>query len=298
MSRQSIYYIGRINKKGLLTKEILIKALLNPTPIIKRSMGWTFLDVQEMSYENIIYYFGRLVKYDPNALISIVDEDAKKEIQHMQPNMTLASSHFLYIPEHSGIAFQHLAGKIEYSIFMKRWADIIGASSDTMLASCEIEAISDLRTFATKLSKLSGINRIQAKVSPPNPLFGHLWKDLKEYLETRKTATLKLDEEGMINKTLKTDLTTHINGILNQTEEQPYSTDSLPISDAAILMAVDGYGSGFVKGWQNKELVVIKTSETIRNFQYSSDPDSEELFKKTHRILEKIKAERRMKHDK
>jgi hypothetical protein len=49
-------------------------------------------------------------------------------------------------------------------------------------------------------------------------------------------------------------------------EEQKFLSKTIPIGDAAILMAADGYGSGYVKGKQDDVMVVIKTSETLRNY--------------------------------
>jgi hypothetical protein len=71
----------------------------------------------------------------------------------------------------------------------------------------------------------------------------------------------------------------------------------LPIGDAAILMAADGYGSGLVKGRVGSNFVVIRTSETIRNFSFDKDPTPDDLYEAALNIFETIKRERHMEHD-
>lgn len=53
--------------------------------------------------------------------------------------------------------------------------------------------------------------RLSARVNPPNPLFGVLWKQLKEYLSNRDIEELRIAEEGKKDKHLLTKLITLIN---------------------------------------------------------------------------------------
>ena len=53
-----------------------------------------------------------------------------------------------------------------------------------------------LKNFIKKLNEFEHINRIYAKVKPPNPSFGWLWKDLNDYLKRRNTSELTIDEKG------------------------------------------------------------------------------------------------------
>ena len=71
----------------------------------------------------------------------------------------------------------------------------------------------------------------------------------------------------------------------------------LDIGDAAILMAADGYGSGYVKGKKGGDFITIRTSETIKNFTFLKDVKPEKLFEKAYNLFKKIKNDRHMKHD-
>lgn len=296
MARNGTYYLGRVLKTGALETAHIKSALRKPESIQRYGSAWTFVDVQEFSEGRSSYFFGRLVKYDPKAEVSVVDPEQGKEIKQSEPNMTRASSPFVYVPDHSGISFLHVSNQIEYKAFMSRWAEVINSSHHQILSQCDIDPIADLRSFSKKLNALEGIYSVSASVSPPNPMFGPLWEDLKKYLEDRRTDRMKVEEDSDQNTPLDTDLPEHVQGILDQTSDRPYSPEPLPIGDAAILMAADGYGKGYVRGKQGEDFVIIRTTETVRNFSFSRDPSPEDLYKKTVEILEHIKEERHMDH--
>jgi hypothetical protein len=295
--RKGVYYIGRVIKLGVLTTEGLIQALLEPTPIIVRQMAWTFIDTKEYNKgQKDHFVYGRLSKYSPEAEVSIVLPEQRQEIRQQEPNLSIASSPFVYIPEHSGIAFMQISNHISYQIFIKRFCDLVKTVHRYFFVDCVIDMIADLHTFAMKLGRLDGIYRISARVSPPNPLFGPLWKSLKLYLESRKTDKMKIEEESDGDRPIKTDLPKHVQEIADLKEGQDYKPKEIPMGDAAILMAADGYGSGLVEGKHGKETIVIRTSETIMNFTFLKEPEPEELYRITLRIFEKIRKERHMEH--
>lgn len=296
MARKGTYYLGRVLKTGALETEHIKSALRKPESIQRYGSAWTFVDVREFSDGRSSYFFGRLVKYDPKAEVSVVDPVQGREVKQSEPNMTRASSPFVYVPDHSGISFLHVSNQIEYKSFMSRWAEVVNSSHHQILSQCDIDPIADLRSFSKKLNALDGIYSVSASVSPPNPMFGPLWEDLKKYLEDRRTDRMKVEEDSDQSTPLDTDLPEHVQGILNQTSDRPYSPEPLPIGDAAILMAADGYGKGYVRGKQGEDFVIIRTSETVRNFSFSRDPSPEDLYKKTVEILEHIKEERHMDH--
>jgi len=296
MPKKGTYYLGRIVKTGALDTDHIKAALRSPNSVTRYGSSWTFVDIQELTDGRTAYFFGRLVKYDPKGEVSVVDPEKRTEVRQSEPNITIASSPFVYVPEHQGLAFLHVSNQIEYSAFMNRWAEVINASHHQMLAECAVDPIADLRSFVRKLQSLDGIYRVSASVSPPNPMFGPLWEELKKYLEQRRTERMKVEEDSGQGTPIDTDLANHVQGILDQAEDRPYEPDPLPIGDAAILMAADGYGKGYVRGKQGEDFIVIRTSETVRNFSFVRDPEPEDLYRKTVEILERIREERHMEH--
>jgi hypothetical protein len=69
MRRKGVYYIGRIIKRGALTTDGLIQAILEPIPIVKRQIAWTFIDTKEFKDQEDHFVYGRLSKYSPDAKV-------------------------------------------------------------------------------------------------------------------------------------------------------------------------------------------------------------------------------------
>ncbi len=297
MEKKGIFYLGRIIKLGILNTDMIFEALTNPHTIVRRGNAWTIINSNKYDADSNKYAYGRLCKFSPETEFPVIDLLKKEEILQPERNVIIASSPFVYIPEHSGIAFLHVGNHIEPQTFIKRFCTIINETHQRFFVECHIDPIVDMRTFAIKLSKLNEIQSISATVHPPNPLFGPLWKNLKEYLSDRKAETLKIQEDSARNEALKTRLPEYVALILQNLSENVGLESRLPdIGDAAILMAADGYGSGSVKGRTGGESVVIKTSETIRNFSFDKDPHPNGLYMAALEIFEKIRKERHMEH--
>ncbi|MFZ5525521.1 MAG: hypothetical protein ACOZE7_02590 [Pseudomonadota bacterium] len=299
MSKKGTYYTGRVLKLGTLDQQMLMAALRNPASILRRGNAWTFIDIDEYNQSGHHYIFGRLSKYAPEGEVGIVDEPTRSEKKQIEPNLLVASSPFVYIPEHSGIAFLHVSNNIEVPTFIRRFSEIIEETHLGFFVDCDVELVSDLKTFAAKLASLDGIFKIDARVSPPNPLFSPLWKPLEQYLRDRNTDRMTIVEDAPRAEALNTDLPNIVEAAAQQTESTPFNPEEpLAIGDAAILMAADGYGSGTIRGKRDDETVVIKTSETALNFTFEKIPDPFELYLKALSIFTKIQEQRHMEHGK
>jgi hypothetical protein len=297
MVRNGTYYVGRVLKLGVLDQSMLIRAILNPTSIKVRGNKWTIIDSQEYAQGSNHFIYGKLSKYSPDGEVTIIDEVNRQQIQQSEPNLLVASSPFIYIPDHSGIAFLNVYSHIEQKTFVDRFSMIIEESHNGFFVDCDIEMISDLKSFAAKLSALDRIYQVNSKVSPPNPLFGPLWSSLKDYLIERNTDRMTIIENAPESQSINTDLPNIVQLAAEQEQGKDYFTkEKIPIGDAAILMAADGYGNGTVRGIKEGESVTIKTSETAKNFSFSKVPDPYELYEKVLTIFEKIKSNRHMQH--
>lgn len=297
MSKKGTYYVGRVLKLGSLNQLTLMDALRKPASILKRGNAWTFIDIEEYNKEGHHYIFGRLSKYAPEGEVGVVDESTRSEKKQIEPNLLVASSPFVYIPEHSGIVFLRVSNNIEVPTFRRRFAEVIEETHNSFFVNCDIEPISDLKTFAAKIASLDSILKIDAKISPPNPLFSPLWKSLEQYLRNRNADRMTVIEDAPEREELRTNIPSLVKAAAEQAEDEPFvSNEPIAIGDAAILMAADGYGSGTIRGRRNKEIVVIKTSETALNFTFDKTPDPFKLYMKAFDIFNKIKEQRHMEH--
>jgi len=297
MAKKGTYYAGRVLKLGLLDQDKLLSALRDSISIKYRGNAWTFLDVIEYQQSGNHYLFGRLSKYAPEGEVGVVDAKTRSEKKQAEPNLLVASSPFVYIPSHSGIAVLNVSGHIEMRTFIRRFCEIIEATHQNFFVDCDIELVSDLKSFSAKLSSLQGIFKIEAKVSPPNPLFSPLWEPLEKYLRGRNTDRMTIVEDAPEADTLKTDLPKLVEAASLQTEDSPFLPEvPIPVGDAAILMAADGYGSGTIRGRRDDEIIIIKTSETALNFTFDKIPDPENLYLRALKIFERIEKQRHMEH--
>lgn len=292
VSKEGTYYIGRIVCRGVLDKKELINTLSNPPDLSVGQYNWTITNFREYKSEDKAFYFGKLSKYEPQGTVDIVVPESHSEAKKDEENVRIASSPFIFLPEYSGIAYLHVWNKIEQQSFVRRFTSIV--MKDKIMVDCDIDPISDISNFYKKISDLTSINQIQAKVHPPNPLFGPIWEDLKKYLHDRQVSELRIDEKAARDESIVSNIKKLVSDIQQQKKLESIKVD---FGDAAIIMATDGYGRGKIKGHSGKKTVVIQTSETIKTFQFSSDPEPFDLYKTTRMIFEEINQKRYMKHD-
>jgi hypothetical protein len=286
------YYLSRVNKLGTLTQETLIAEILN-APV--RNIGkyaWAITDAKDGRNESPSYIFGKLAKYSSEGHVTVVDPTRKSQVDSLAPNLLVASSPFVYIPEFSGLAYLHVWNGIQEDLFPKRFAALIDNSS--------VEAVADYRAFIQKLGGLERITEMSAKVHPPNPLFGHLWAPLKDYIRKRNAEDVTIREKKTTGDGLHTQLIGSMQSLLAQgspNQTGPVApAEQADITDAAVLMAADGYGNGKIVGEQKGEEIVIRTSETHKSFQFSKEPDPSELAEAAASHFKMISDERGMTH--
>ena len=74
-------------------------------------------------------------------------------------------------------------------------------------------------------------------------------------------------------------------------------TQPLPLMDAAMLMATDGYGRGQIIGEdEDSTQVIIRTADTQKSFLFAKEPEVAALATKVYAQLHEISKERNMKH--
>ena len=298
MPRRRRYYLGRIHKMGRLNDALLMQALIQPAIVHARHYAWTFTDASVNHDAGCIQYvFGRLSKFHPQGVIRVVDEESRVQDERDEPNLLIAASPFVYLPQFSGIAYQHVWNQIERKAFTGRFSDIVGRSHGDFFVGCEVEPITDLRTFVTKLTAIETFLEIHAKVHPPNPLFGRVWISLGEHLRQRSTSELSIKEKGEESRPILTRVADHMRGILAQTDHDTYAPDQpVDLTDAAVLMAADGYGNAKIVGKENGSLVTVRTSESQKSFLFDADPDPNALFEEASRHFRRINEQRNLEH--
>lgn len=294
MPKKGTYYLGRVVKRGILDQRRLMDAIVDAHTVTIGKFAWTITDVEDRRDSTMPYIFGMLSKFAQEGHVTIVDTSLKSQVDSVQRNLLVASSPFIYLPDFSGIAYMHVWNEIQDELFPRRFKTIIETTYEHFFVDCSIEPVSDYKAFSAKLSGLDRFTEIYAKVYPPNPLFGRLWGGLNDYVRKRNASEITVKESREDSDGLKTKITALLLGILENPDYQP---DEQPdITDAAILMAADGYGMGKVTGIQNGEEIIIRTSDTQKSFLFGKEPNREELAKEAYKHFKRITEERDMRH--
>ena len=286
--------MGRVIKLGTLDKEKLIKAISKSATISVGKSLWTITNVVDNTHQDQPFIFAKLAKFSHDGYVAVVDTSTKSEIEAITPNLILASTPFVYLPQYSGIAYMHLWNGVERDVFARRFKEIIEATYDNFFVECSVEPIADYKAFNAKLMRLNRIRELSATVHPPNPLFGRLWGSLNNYIKDRNASEVSVRETQNEGVGLITKLKKIVESILIDPHYEP--DGEISIADAAMLMAADGYGVGKVVGDSDGEEVIIRTIDTQQSFRFLKDPQPEELAKETEKHFFSINKERDMTH--
>jgi hypothetical protein len=288
------YYLARVIKLGELNQPLLLSAITNAPIVPIGQFEWTITDVVDHSKSTTSYVFGNLAKYSREGSVKIVDEPAKQQLQARANNLLEASAPFVYLPEFSGLAYLHVWNGIQESVFPRRFKSIVETAFDHFFVDCTIEPVTDYRAFLEKLSSLDRITELSARVHPPNPLFGRLWGSLDQYVKKRQASEIAVRETTSNPKGLATELVDLIRRLLENSKYEPEKPPA--ITDAAILMAADGYGNGKAVGDEDGHEVIVRTSESQKSFLFEKDPQPDRLAAAARLQFQRISEERDMSH--
>jgi hypothetical protein len=300
MSQTARYYLSRVIKLGELDDRKLVEAISDSATIARNDFHYTFIDT-EASGDGPSYVFGRLAKYEPKAEVDVVETKRHERAHRNVRDLLVASSPFVYIPEFSAIAYQHVWHRLEKDQFEKFFAELVIERYERFFVDCAVQPISDLRTFVLKLSKLDAIQKINASVVPPNPLFGPTWASLRDYLRNRNLKEVAIKEQAQDGKAIQTKIPELARTLIGEGDtvlpvarllDEP-TTD---IGDAAVFMAADGYGKASIEGVQGQKRVTVRSRDSHRSFRFDRDPNPSDLFTAAQAELERINLERGLEH--
>jgi len=281
---------------GELTQDKLVAATLNAPVLQIGKFDWAITDAVDGREHDLKFVFGKLAKYSSEGHVTVVDPTNKSQLEALAPNLLVASSPFVYLPDFSGIAFLHVWNGIQEDLFPKRYCSLIQAAYDNFFVECSVEPVADYRAFVEKLNNLERITEMSAKVHPPNPLFGHRWANLKDYIVRRNAEEVSIKEKKSDGSGLKTELLALMKGLLQESKIAPGFDKAVDITDAAMLMAADGYGKGKIVGEHDGESVVIRTADTHKSFLFAKVPEPQELATSAAKFFQTISEERDMGH--
>jgi hypothetical protein len=201
------YYLSRVIKFGQLNPQTLVWALRNSPIVPVKNHEWTVTDVEYVERNNRSFLFGNLAKYTRKGQVKVIDEPNKRQVATRARNLLEASAPFVYLPEFSGLAYLHVWNGIQEDVFPRRLKAIVEAAFDGFFVECAIEPVSDYRQFLQRLRSMVRVTGLYARVHPPNPHFGRLWKSLDEYVKKRGAEEVVIRESSDKPQGIRTKLT-------------------------------------------------------------------------------------------
>lgn len=299
MAKQARYYLGRVLKRGELTASKIAAAVREPVTVEYRGTRYSFIDFEPIGAAGEEGgFYAKLVKYKQQGAVTVVHEERHASLSAEVPNLIDAASPFVYVPQFSGLAYRHIWNALPSDQFERVFKELVETKYEKFFTGCDIEPITDFRTFVTRLSKLDRITELHAAVVPPNPLFGPCWESLSEYLRQRALQEVQITEQAPGG--IKTRLKDIAAAVLHDESAASWPALMEPlldgVGDAAVLMAADGYGRGRVKGSEDGKDVVIRTSDNQKSFLFDSDPNPMRLFEYAFDQLERVTKEQGLKH--
>lgn len=100
--RQGRYFLGRVVKLGRLNQELFMDAIVK-SPIVEiGKFAWAITDVIDKRTDELSYLFGHLSKFSIEGQVKKVDVSERSQVDELAENLLIASSPFVYLPQHSG----------------------------------------------------------------------------------------------------------------------------------------------------------------------------------------------------
>lgn len=299
MGKQTRYYLGRVLKKGEMTSEKVIEAMRDPVTIEYRGTKYSFIDFEVFDAPGQeIGFAAKIAKYRQQGAVDVVHEAQHTSAEASVINLIDAASSFVYLPGFSGLAYRHIWNSFPSDQFERVFKELVETKYQKFFVGCDVDPVTDLRTFVTRLSKLDRITELNATVVPPNPLFGPCWESLFKYMKKRNLAEVSIKEQAIGG--IETRLKEIANAILEEPDPQQMIQLMEPlldgVGDAAILMAADGYGRARVAGKENNRDVVIRTSDNQKNFLFEGSQSSQILYQIAVEEFRKNTSERKLEH--
>jgi hypothetical protein len=299
VSKQARYYLGRVLKRSEMTAEKLASAVREPVTVEYRGTRYSFIDFEAIGTPaDSAGFYAKLVKYKQQGAVTVVHEELHASKSAEVTNLIDAASPFVCVPQYSGIAYRHIWNALPSDQFERVFKELVERKYDKFFIGCDVEPITDFRTFVSRLSKLERITELQASVVPPNPLFGPCWESLAEYLRRRRLEEVQIKEQA--TEGIRTQLKEIAQAALRDAAADQWQQLMEPlldgVGDAALLMAADGYGRGRVRGLEHGKEVVVRTSENQKSFVFDSDPNPARLFEYAFDQLKRNAEEQGLKH--
>lgn len=262
-ARIQIFYFGRLNLIGVWEnkRKFVYDALNTDVVEIRGKFKYGFFDVEELDLDGEPFVFGRLVKYKPLLEGEIVNEDKHELTGGGLPDGVVAKSEFFLNYRTGVVSYRPISNRLSANQFRELFAALIEAAHHNFFVDAEVESIDEDLVIEEALSTFKSVNRISVDLHPTNPSNREIYRRLDERLRrlraNRLKQTIESYEGGLDRSELK--------------EDDTYR---------GLLMAVDGYGKGAIRGetQEGRKVTIYTDDSPVTKEIAPSETPSEVLY--------------------
>ena len=251
------YLFGRLNIIGAWSdkRDFIFQGLTMGEFQIKGIFRYSFFNTRNLVHDGEEFVYGSLVKYKQILEGKVVDEETHQLVEDGLPLGVVAESDFFLHYQTTVIAFRPIANRLSPYQFREMFARLFETGHQNFFISAKLQSINEEYRLQEAIRSFQKINRVTFDIHPTNPSNREVYQKIDERLKNLQASRMRQIVEGGergINK-----------DILIQDETYP-----------SLLMAIDGYGRGSIKGQIDGITVEINTDDSPvrQQIAHSADP--------------------------
>lgn len=214
----SSYTFARFNllsPAGADDKRGYILAGLQGPPVYYHGAYWSFLEVEQLSFDGEAFFTGLLVRYRSETEEEVVNQTTRSIETELVENAIDEKSRFFLHPASMVMAFHAIAPQINIGAFRARFEQLFRAAHGDFFVEPEIQIIEEEFAIMDALRNFERISTFRVSLHPSNPHSRDLWMDLdnhlkklnaaqykEEYKAAKQSSGLQLAEDEEIRKKL------------------------------------------------------------------------------------------------
>lgn len=258
--------------------DFLLKGLINEGKVEHQNYMFSFFDTEVFEFNQNEYISGKLVKYNPDDIEKVVDEDTRKIRGEIVKNKVVGEARFIIDPKNSILMYADVPSIISKNNFENKFSALFEKNHNNFFIVFNIIPIKEKYSFLEQVKSLKHLKKITITLFPSNPNFSERWKKIDERLRNNNISkyreTLENTKDAM---NLKVDEDT----------------------ESKFLMSEDGYGVSTAHGITEKgELKTLSTSDKSKLVSIVLPPDMKQIIdileyvsESLHEIIKRTKDE-------
>jgi len=235
--------------------DFLLIGLGNEAKTNYRNYLYRFFDTEVFQFNDKEYIAGHLVKYNPEEMEEVVDEQTNELRDENLRNKVIGKARFILDPSSSILMFFDVPNIITKNNFIDKFCKLFEKNHDNFFMEFHIAPIKEQYSFIERIRKFKSIKRISITLFPSNPNFAERWRNIDDRLRKNNINKYKEVQE-------------------NSKAESSIIVDEE--TESKFLMSEDGYGESNATGISEEgfdKTISTKNSDKIVSKQVPNDLD-------------------------